>query len=170
VYVFNWTLTSGAATTVGTPSVTSSVSQFKVKLMGDAIAVPAPDNKFKIGPGNALFDLSAVVDGEASSVQAKNSTSIYMQFVNAGVAGCPSQATNCLLTASFDIEYVDPDERTWVLDIDGPGIWAAGLVSPAHSVKEAESGGCGCRSGTTTGAGSLFLLGILGIAGRRRRR
>jgi MYXO-CTERM domain-containing protein len=101
-------------------------------------------------------------------VQATNSTSIFMQFVNAGVAGCPSQATKCLLTASFDIEYEDPDERTWVLDVGGTGIWAAGLVSPAHAAKD-ESSGCGCSGGErTAGAGSLLLLGLLGIAARRR--
>jgi hypothetical protein len=169
--LYDWRLEEHAATTVGTSSVSSEVSHFKVELMGDVTAVAAPNNRYELAAGDAMFNLSATVDGRASSVQAKNSTTLLLELVSPGTNGCPSQAMSCLLSPAFEIEYVDPEEETWLLEV-GAGIWPAGLVSEwqaEEGIRDEGLEGRGCACSTNQGGqGSGALVFVLLLAFRQR--
>ena len=170
--IFDWRLEEHEATTVGTSSVSSDVSHFKAELMGDVTATTAPNNRYELAAGDAMFNLSATVDGRASSVQAKNSTTLLLEIVSPGTSGCPSQATSCLLSPSFEVEYIDPDNETWLLEV-GAGVWPEGLVAewqaePGGQHEGLQARGCACSS-NQSGHRVAVLLFLALVALRRRR-
>lgn len=69
--------------------------------------------------GSATFNLAASTAGIGYSVPALNSSDIDFHTIASGVGDCPSNVnTACLVSSTFDVEYIDATSENWVLTVD----------------------------------------------------
>ena len=116
--IFDWSLVGDGPTTVGTPRVRADVSKYAVDLIGGITAEGIDSVTFRVPAGEAPFRLRATVDDVSSDVTAANADPIWFEVVSGGSSGCPSWAAYCIYVEPFTIDFVDPDEDEWTLEID----------------------------------------------------
>lgn len=116
--IFNWSMVSDGPTTIGTSTAIADVGKFKVELIGQIVAPPRGGGTYFLDSGQAMFNLSADVNGVTSAVQATNATEMALTVVTGGVSACPSWASYCIHTEALTVEYEDPDDDVWELLVD----------------------------------------------------